>query len=250
MRCAAGPRPVGAPPATGLEDETLNDVAVPLGPQIKELLREGGASERASVLGGATLAGFIASAFRCAQTASKTLHQNPAWMRTRAGVRPRLTFFVLCVTSCVALALPSRLSATGVLQRCGRRLGSWLCLVNTSSAAAAAVFGGGHRGCGARRRGEGTLRALVRSTVLTNASRVVQPAVRLREDADAEDGAGSGRQVPLRRARGLRAADYQERGAVPQMQNFCFLYSFLQDATLHGGWRIGALLLGRWQSRD
>jgi solute carrier family 25 oxoglutarate transporter 11 len=31
--------------------------------QIKELLREAGASERASVLGGATLAGFIASAF-------------------------------------------------------------------------------------------------------------------------------------------------------------------------------------------
>ena len=77
MRCAAGPRPVGAPPATGLEDETLNDVAVPLGPQIKELLREGGASERASVLGGATLAGFIASAFRCARAASKTLHSNP-----------------------------------------------------------------------------------------------------------------------------------------------------------------------------
>jgi hypothetical protein len=34
------------------------------GVQIKELLREAGASDRASVLGGATLAGFIASAFR------------------------------------------------------------------------------------------------------------------------------------------------------------------------------------------
>ena len=38
---------------------------LPAGPlQIKELLREAGASERSSVLGGATLAGFIASAFR------------------------------------------------------------------------------------------------------------------------------------------------------------------------------------------
>ena len=39
----------------------------PCTPQAKEMLKEAGASDQASVLGGATIAGFIAAGFRCVE---------------------------------------------------------------------------------------------------------------------------------------------------------------------------------------
>lgn len=58
--------------------------------QAKELLKEAGASDKAAVLGGATIAGFIASAFRCCPNPSATFPpETPPLQHEGVGGRSR-----------------------------------------------------------------------------------------------------------------------------------------------------------------